>query len=121
MTARARAITSENEVHFFTSHALRNDAYQYWIREQSLNADVCCYRYNEGLRIDDRSELIVMYFHEAGHWECSHHYESELGRACLVHLKGSPGEWRFLPEEEFQKLQAKTLRIIEARKSQGSK
>jgi hypothetical protein len=110
----AKVITDESEVHFFTSHAQTAVARSYWLRTRSLSADVCCYRYNEGLRIGDPAGLIVLYYESPGLWECNHHPTTQMGRACLLH----PGrymefdQWEFLPEKEFQALQAKTTAHI---------
>lgn len=112
----SRAIEEPDQVHFFTSHALQPSAGEYWAKTRSLSDEVSCYRYNEGLRLDDSVGLILMYYEKAGHWECMNHYMPDLGRVCLrLRLHGS--HWEYLGEEEFRQAQELTEQVLRDRRS----
>jgi len=101
----AKCVVDEGMVHLFTSHALARRAEAHWRANRSLSEEVCCYRYNEGLRDDDPPNLVLVYFGTPTRWECSSHYVGKLGRPCL--LTGAL-TWEWKDEEELQKLQAQT-------------
>jgi len=108
----AQCITEPSETHFFTSHALQKKAMQYWEKRRSLSEDVSCYRYNEGLRVDSPSNLIVMYYYKPTRWECNIHKMKYVGRPVMLGLL----YWEFLSEEEFQQRQRETLDFVRIRK-----
>jgi len=114
----AKCVQNGGDAGCFTSHALRGKASRYWEKTGSLCDEVCCYRYNEGLRADDPDGLIVMYYESPTHWECSSHHMDELGRPCML-TQGLVRDWswEWLPEEKFQAEQARTLAFIGARKA----
>lgn len=97
----------------FTSHALSGKLYEYYKKHGTLTYDFMCYRYNEGLSIDDPQELIVFYFHKPTRWSSWGRKEGFLGRPVMT-LDISPA-WEFLPEQEFQKRQAATLEYMRER------
>ncbi len=109
----AQAIQDPIEVHFFTSHDLQPSAEEHWAKTRSLSDEVCCYRYNEGLRLDDPGELILMYYEKAGHWECMNHFMPELGRLCL---RVREKYWEYLGEEEFRRVQDLTEKVLRERR-----
>jgi len=88
----------------FTSHALAGKLHAYYEKHGTFTYDLMCYRYNEGLRENDPTDLIVIYYFKPTRWECSYHKKSVLGRPVM----GLGSFWEFLPEEEFQKRQKRT-------------
>ena len=107
-----QCITKPMDTHFLTSHALQKEAMEYWEKHRSLSEDVSCYRYNEGLRLDSSSDLIVMYYYKPTRWECNIHKMKYVGRPVLFGFH----YWKFLSEEEFQQRQRETLDFIRTRK-----
>ncbi len=112
----SKCIPDFREVHLFTSHALSRKAQNYWKATRSLSEEVCCYRYNEGLRDDDPDDLVVMYYYKPTRWECREHKTDSLGRP-VMRLPILAFGWRFLPEDEFQREQAKTVEYLRKRKA----
>ncbi|MBI3096849.1 MAG: hypothetical protein HYY93_01185 [Planctomycetes bacterium] len=114
----ARAFENEHDVHFFTSHVLARAAEAHWQSTRSLTEDLCCYRYNEGLREDDPAGLILMYYASAGDWECCCKRAGRRGRVCWrVNGSGTEWRWQFLNEDEFQRVQAQTLSYLAGRRT----
>jgi len=107
-----QCITKPMDTHFFTSHALQKKAMEYWERHRSLSEDVSCYRYNEGLRLDNSDDLIVMYYYKRTRWECNIHKMKYVGRPVLFGFT----YWKFISEEEFQQRRRETLDFIRTRK-----
>jgi hypothetical protein len=101
----AKGIDQESDVHHYASHARQAELLKYWREHKTLSKDLVCYRYNEGFREDDPSDLIIVYYFEPTLWECSDEKMKELGRPVMRIF----GSWEFLPEAEFQKEQTKTL------------
>ena len=113
----SRCVNQAHEVHFFTSHAQANGLEAYWQKHKSFTADLCCYRYVEGLNTNDPEGLIVLYYWKPTRWECRDHKKPELGRSvCFLsspgELRVSFGSWRFVPETEFQEQLARTLAYL---------
>ena len=107
-----RCVTKAMDTFFFTSHALQKEAIAYWERHHTLSEEVSCYRYNEGLRLDDPCDLIVMYYYKPTRWRHSYQKTNHMGRPVLLGFD----YWTFLPEEEFQRRQRQTLDVIRTRK-----
>jgi hypothetical protein len=84
----------------------------HWEKHRTLSEEVPCYRYNEGLRLDNSSDLIVMYYYKPTRWECNIHKMKYEGRPVMFGFHN----WKFLPEEEFQQRQRETLDFIRTRK-----
>jgi hypothetical protein len=112
----AKAIGGPDQVHFLTCHALQPKARAYWLAHGTLCDEVCCYGYNEGVRLSDPAGLVLAYFESPGYWECSHHRGNVLGRACLVHRGAGWGWWDFLAEDEFQEAQQRTREHVGRRR-----
>ena len=80
-----------------------------WQKKETFTENSTCYRYNEGLRIDDPRGLIVLYYFKPSYWQ----YDSFKGEASgrsLFYIDSSHID--FLPESEFQKRQEATLKFI---------
>lgn len=107
----------EKYVHVFTSHKLAGALREHYQQTGKLSEDFCCYRYNEGLRAEDDEELIVIYYFRPTRWTSHSHKGSVLGRQIM----GPSGwGWEFIPEEEFQMRQSRTLAVIEERKRRAT-
>ena len=100
----------------FTTHAFAREFEAHYEASGTFSKDLCSYRYNEGLHSGDPEDLIVIYFHEPSRWRSRNKRESFTGRQVLA---PSSWYWEFVPEDEFQKRQAKTLRFLEQRKTKG--
>jgi len=101
MDSLAKCVTTENDVHFFTSHKLQPKLLRYWRKNRTFHADYTCYRYVEGLRNDDPDGLVLLYYREPTLWECKSHKMQEFGRPVALHPPDH--SWDFLSEEKFQK------------------
>jgi len=112
----AKCIPDFREVHLFTSHVLSRKAQDYWKATRSLSEEVCCYRYNEGLRDDDPYGLVVMYYYKPTRWLSWERKMDYLGRP-VMRLPILAFGWRFLPEDDFQREQAKTVEYLRERKA----
>jgi len=99
MDSLAQLITNVRDVHFFTSHALQPKLIKYWEKNKTFSPEFCCYRYNEGLREDGPSDLIVMYYFKPTRWECNYHKCKELGR--IVTQVSPIHSWKWIPENEL--------------------
>ena len=109
----AQCVKTELDIHHFTSHALSEQLKAYWRQHKTFSPELTCYRYNEGLRSDDPSNLIALYFHRPTRFECTSpkHEQPHLGRPVMC----IDSSWTFLPEAEYQKRQAETLAFLEQR------
>jgi hypothetical protein len=78
-------------------------------REQGFPPELCCYRYNEGLSLEEgQRELVVLYFYKPTRWFAATIKMPLLGRPVLV-LEGRRRLcWRFVQECEFQQMQQRT-------------
>ena len=85
MDSLAKLIDEVHNVHFFTSHAFQSKLSEYWLKNKTFSSEFCCYRYNEGLREDDPSDFIMMYYYKPTNWECQSHKYSELD--LVIHSK----------------------------------
>ena len=94
----------------FTSHALAGKHGDYYDRHGTYTYELMCYRYNEGLRADDPEGLIVMYHHKPTRWNSHSHKMDFLGRPVLTLEMGMC--WTFIPEDEFQTRQKRTLEYL---------
>jgi len=101
-------------VHFFTSHNGSTKAEQHWRACGTLSEETCLYRYNEGLRLDDPHDMILLYSREPTRWADSFSKEDEPGRASLI----LEGRWEWMPEAEFQQRQAATLAFLGRRQAE---
>lgn len=104
--------------HHLTSHALAPKLYQYWKEHGTFTYDYMCYRYNEGLRTDDPSDLIVMYYYKPSHWENNQKKQDFVGRPIMT-LRLSPA-WDFISEAEFQKRQKETEEYLRKNNRTGT-
>jgi hypothetical protein len=111
----AQLCADSNLAGSFTSHALRGKLHEYYEQHGTLTYDLMCYRYNEGLSIDDPQELISFYFHKPTRWSSWGRKEGFLGRPVMT-LDISPA-WKFLGEQEFQRRQKTTLAYIREREA----
>lgn len=101
-------------VHFFTSHNGSMKAEQQWSFCGTLSAETCLYGYNEGLRLDDPHDMILLFSREPTRWANSYRKEDEPGRASLI----LEGRWEWMPEAEFQQRQAATLAFLGRRQAE---
>lgn len=108
----SQCVKEARDVHLFTSHA-QHGLTAYWEEHSTFSADLCCYRYNEGLGGDDPAGLILMYYFKPTLWECKSHRKKELGRPVSFVPPGHSWDW--LPEAEFQAKQKKTIEYIQER------
>ena len=113
LDALGLSVLDVDSVHFFTSHNGDTKARQHWEACGMLSEETCLYRYNEGLRLGDPPDMILLYSREPTRWECSHHKKDEPGRAVLI----LESYWVWLPEAEFQQRQAATLAFLEKRQA----
>lgn len=109
----SKCVNEAREVHFFTSHAQAERLTACWQEHRTFTADLCCYRYIEGVRTNDPEGLVLLYYWQPTRWECTSHKRPEQGRAvCALGPAGefrvSFGSWRFMPESEFQAELART-------------
>jgi hypothetical protein len=113
----AKLMAYDEHVHVFTSHKLAGALRDHYQQTGKLSEDYCCYRYNEGLRAEDDEDLIVVYYFRPTRWTSHSHKGSVLGRQVM----GPSGwGWEFIPEEEFQLRQNRTLAVIEERKRRAA-
>jgi len=105
----------DNPVHVFTSHELAQKAEAHWKATGTLSEEVCCYRYNEGLRDDDPTDMVIAYCGRPTRWECREHYVGKLGRPCLM----TTGIWEWKSELEFQELLARTHTFLAERRAKA--
>ncbi len=111
MDSLAKCVTSDDQVHLFTSHRLAGTLFDYWKKTGNFHADYCCYRYVEGIRNDDPDGLVLLYYREPTRWECSSHKRDDLGRPVSFHPPQH--SWEFLPEAEFQKRLTQTMDYLQ--------
>lgn len=99
-------------LHFFTSHGLAGRLQTSFDENGTLNPEFCCFRYNEGLSLDDRNtNLIVLYYYKPTRWYAWDSKWGYVGRR-VADTSLSPG-WDFVSEDEFQRRQAFTRDYIE--------
>lgn len=106
----AKCVGKDTDVHHFTSHKQAQPLATHWEKHKTFSADLCCYRYVEGLRTDDPGGLVLLYHWEPTRWECSLHKMKVVGRAVSFHPPGHT--WEFLPEKQFQEKLAHTLAYL---------
>ena len=106
------AIKDENDVGLFASHAMRDKLVDSWRKNKRLAAELCCYGYVEGLKVNAPSNLLLFYTKEPSYWECYMHKKKVLGRAVGTN---SGGHWDFCPEEEFQRFLQRTQEYLRAK------
>jgi hypothetical protein len=102
-------------VYDLTSHALGGALNGYYQKYHIISPELSCYRYNEGLRIEDSGDLIVMYYYKPTRWSDHNCKGNVLGRQVL-----SPRmEWSFIPDAEFQVRQKKTEALLQKRSNRA--
>jgi hypothetical protein len=94
-----------------TCHAFASDLQRYFKEHHGISPEFCCYRYNQGLRMEDPDDLIVLYYFKPTFWKSHSQKGRQLGRQVLTADWG----WKFIPEAAFQERQRKTDAFLQER------